>query len=126
MEYQHLREPYESELKYFKENPHVAGMASEDDKVIFNPYSDVHPKNSESIYLNEASRIYMRNSKNRPKFKLSKDQKEKFKDYGNDEDIRETIAARIFSGDESAGKPSSEQLDFVNKLKNSMMEDEFL
>lgn len=122
MKYSLLREPYPSEIKYFKENPHVAGMATEDERVIFNPYSDVHPKNSDSIYLNEASRIHMKKSKKRPKFKLTDEQKEAFKDYGEEQDIRETIAARIISGDESAGDVTSEQKEYANSLRNQMIE----
>lgn len=117
-----LREPYESELKYFKENPGVAGMATEDDRVIFNPYSSVHPKNSDSIYQNEASRIHIRKSKNKPKFNLTKEQKESFKDYGQDQDIRDTITARIISGDESAGKFTPEQKEYADRVRNEMME----
>ncbi len=122
MERSLLREPYESELKYFKKNPQVAGMATEDERVIFNPYSSVHPEHSDSIYQNEASRIFMRKSKNRPKFKLTNQQKKTFKDYGDEQDIRETIAARILSGDESSGEATSEQKDYVESLRNEMME----
>lgn len=122
MEYSLLRQPHPSENEYFKQNPHVAGMATEDDRVIFNPFSNVHPKGSESIYQNEASRIHMRKSKKRPSFKLTPQQKEAFKDYGDEQDIRETIAARILSGDESSGTPTSEQKSYVDQLRNEMME----
>ena len=30
---------YAGEDKYFKNNPHVAGMAAEDDKIIINPWN---------------------------------------------------------------------------------------
>ena len=122
MKYPLLREPYESESKYFKENPHVAGMATEDDRVIFNPYSSVHPEHSDSIYKNEASRLFMRKTKNRPKYKLTKAQREAFKDYGEEQDVRETIAARLLSGDESAGEPTHEQNEYVDWLKNQLMD----
>jgi len=122
MKYPLLREPYDSENKYFKDNPDVAGMATEDDRVIFNPYSKVHPKNSDSIYQNEAARVFIKKSKNKPNFKLTKEQKESFKDYGELADIRSTIAARILSGDSSSGEPTSEQLEYVDWLNKNMQE----
>lgn len=119
-QYPLLRKPYESELEYFKKNPHVAGMAAEDDKVIFNPYSDVHPENSESIYKNEASRIYMRTGKFRPNYDLTKEQEENFSEYGDLQDKRETIAARALSGDQSSGELTDQQRIFVENLKKKM------
>lgn len=113
-----LRSPYESEIEYFKKNPNVAGMATEDEKVIFNPYSSVHPKYSENIYKNEASRILMKNSKNRPSFDLTEEQKKIFKGYGNDQDIRETIVARALSEDESTGNLTDNQKKYIDFFKN--------
>ena len=118
--YELLRDPYESELKFFKERPDVAGMATEDQKVIFNPYSDVHPEGSDAIYKNESSRLHMRKSKNRPMFKLTDAQKEEFKDYGDEQDRRETIAARILSGDSSSLESTKEQRQYVEKLRKEM------
>lgn len=116
-----LRDPYESELNYFKENPNVAGMATEDNKVILNPYSKLSDKEKESVITNETARIKMRDKKYEPTFELTAEQR-KFLDsttYKNasDKDRKATIAARILSGDPSAGKPTKEQLEFVQKLK---------
>lgn len=111
-----LRDPYPSELKYFRDNHNVAGMATEDERVIFNPYSKVHPTSSGAIYKNEAARIFMRNSKNRPKFKLTDEQIKKFKDYGNEQDIRETIIGRLISGDSSSGLATPEQIAYTKWL----------
>jgi hypothetical protein len=41
-----MRKPYAGELDYFKNNPSVAGMATEDNKVILNPYSRLTPANT--------------------------------------------------------------------------------
>lgn len=113
-----LRDLYDTEDEYFRNHPDVAGMATEDDRVIFNPYSNVHPKYSDNIYKNEASRILMRNSSERPSYALTEQQKQYFKNYGSDQDIRETIAARAFSGDESAGDLTEEQKEYLKKLSN--------
>lgn len=40
------------------------------------------------------------------------------KDYGSDQDIRETIAARAFSGDSSSGDLTREQQEYLKKLSN--------
>ena len=101
--YSRLRDPYESELEYFKTNPHVGGMATEDARVILNPYSQ--NVNRDAIYQNELARLYMRENES-PRFKLTPEQI-KFLDattYRNasPEDRNQTIAARILSGDPSA------------------------
>lgn len=118
-----MRKPYAGELKYFKKNPNVAGMATEDNKVILNPYSNLNPDQYQSVAVNEASRIFMRRPELKPDFELTTQQKN-FLDtttYRNasEDDRRATIAARILSGDTSAGIPTPEQNMFVDKLKNA-------
>lgn len=115
-----LRDPFESELEYFKMNPHVAGMATEDDRVIFNPYSKVIPKQSDSVYKNESARIQMRKSSERPDFQLTQEQSEAFKNYGDIQDQRETIAARSYAGDESSGELTDEQRKYIQRLVQMM------
>ncbi len=115
-----LRDPYPSELSYFQKNPHVSGMATEDDRIILNPFSPIDSEAKKSVYKNEEARIFMRNSKNRPQFKLTKEQQKAFKDYGQEQDIRETIAARILAGDESALESTREQKDYVLWLKKEI------
>jgi hypothetical protein len=116
------RTPYQSELDYFKANPTVAGMATEDNRVIINPYSNLTKDEKNSVFQNEKARIIMRtDEKAKPRFLLTDEQK-KFLDgttYKNaaPQDRAATIAARILTGDPSAGKPTKEQLEFVNKLK---------
>ena len=57
------REPYPSELEYFKSNPHVGGMATEDNRVITNPFSGLNDVQNKAIILNESSRLYYRYDK---------------------------------------------------------------
>ena len=54
-----IRDPFASELDYFKKNPTVSGMATEDNKIILNPYAKLNKeefinklKNDEK-FLNE-------------------------------------------------------------------------
>jgi hypothetical protein len=66
------RTPYQSELDYFKANPTVAGMATEDNRVIINPYSNLTKDEKNSVFQNEKARIIMRtDEKAKPKFLLT-------------------------------------------------------
>jgi hypothetical protein len=122
------RKPFDSELEYFKNNPNVSGMATEDDKVILNPFSGLSEKEYQAVAINESSRILMRNPKYKPDFELT-DQQVRFLDsttYRNasDEDRKATIAARILSGDPSGGVPTSEQSLFINDIKQALQIEE--
>ena len=110
------RKPYQSELEYFKKNPSVGGMATEDGAYIMNPFSSLSQNEKEAVALNEKARAFMRNGGPRPSFEITPEQKEKFRNYSkDDQDIRETIAARILSGDPSAGQPTPQQIEWVNR-----------
>ena len=111
------RDLYPEEDEYFRNNPHVGGMVAEDNHVIINPYSKLKDYEKDAIRQNEGARLAMRNGHPRPTFNLTDEQKEKFKDYSNDEqDQRETIIGRIISGDPSVGKVSPEQQAYADEL----------
>ena len=116
------REPYTSEVDYFKQNPGTAGMATEDNRVIVNPYSNLSEIERKALIKNETSRVLMRNmpSNERPSFSITPEQRNTFKNYGSEQDIRETIAARILSGDPSAGAATKEQMAFASSLGKKM------
>ena len=59
---------FNGEDKFFKENPSVSGMASEDNTIILNPYSD-NKINMNAVARNEGFRLYLKNNKIKPKFK---------------------------------------------------------
>jgi hypothetical protein len=116
---------YPGEDEYFKANPHVRGMAAEDNQVIINPYSGLTDEEKQGIRMNETARLAMRNGYERPTFELTPEQKEFFntindgKPYSTDEqDIRETIIGRILSGDSSAGNVTPEQKKYAEELQN--------
>ena len=117
-----LRQPFESELEYFKSNPTVTGMAAEDNKVILNPYSNLSKAEKDAVALNEYGRVLMRtNPQFAPNFKLT-DEQQKFLSSNSYKDAPEqdrlaTIAARLLSNDPSAGTPTIDQLKFVNSLQ---------
>lgn len=118
------RNPFESELSWFKSNPHVGGMAAEDNHVVMNPYSSLNNEQKKSVYLNEMARLLMRNKQiEPPTFGTTDSQNDYFgkinngQSYGSMQDIRETIAARLATGDSSAKTPSLDQLIYSDKLK---------
>lgn len=96
---------FAGEDTYFKQNPNVAGMATEDGKIIINPYSTLSNTEKKAVVKNEAFRLYMRENNIIPKFNVTPQQKETFKntEYGGDElALKQTIVARILTGDQSA------------------------
>ena len=112
---------YPGEDDYFRNNPHVAGMAAEDDKIIMNPYSKLSDVEKQAVMVNEAARVHMRRNYNPPRFDLTPDQITALGNYSkNIDDIRQTLAARILSGDPSAGKATPEQLEYVQGLRKFM------
>jgi len=113
---------FPGEEEYFKANPNVAGMAAEDDQIIMNPYSTLKDNERQSVMLNEAARVHMRKKLiDAPNYDLTPEQTEKFGSYSKDvNDIRQTIAARILSGDPSVGKPTEAQQEYVDRLRQYM------
>ena len=113
-----LREPYESEHRYFKANPHVGGMADfKTGSIVINPYSKLSDEEKKGVMINEYSRLIMRQNDLLPPFKLTPEQKEAFKDYGDDRSQRETVVGRIISGDPSALNATPEQKEFAEYIK---------
>lgn len=116
-----MRQPYASELEFFKANPHVGGMAAEDNAVILNPHSPLTDPQKRAVAVNEAARVVMRKeARLRPDFDLTPEQAKAFANYGSPDDQKATIAARIFSGDDSALNVTPEQKAFVDRLSAHM------
>lgn len=113
------RQPFPSEAEFFRANPHVGGMAAEDDRVVLNPFSSLSPAELRAVAMNEAARIAMRKH-GAPSFYLTPEQSARFGSYGTPEDQRSTVAARILSGDPSAGQSTAQQDDYVRWLRDIM------
>ena len=111
----YIRDPFESELNFFRKNKNVGGMATEDGKVILNPFSSLSSAEKEAVALNESARLYMRKI-GAPSFLITDAQKNKFKEYGSEDDIKSTIAARILSNDPSVSNATDEQIKYVNRF----------
>jgi len=91
-------------------------MATEDGRIILNPYSKLSPQEFQSVKMNEYYRLMMRNKQFAPPT-VTPDQQNKFSGYGSPEDIKATVMARILSGDPSSGEASFEQKSFADWLK---------
>lgn len=120
-----MRTPYKSELDFFKGRPEVAGMATEDNKIILNPFSSLSPQEKMAVAKNEALRIYMRLNDVSPAFDLTKAQKSMFMGTEYEKDplsAKQTILARILSGDPSAKDATLDQTLEAQKLQEQIMQ----
>lgn len=109
---------YPGEDDFFRGNPHVSGMAAESNDVILNPYSPPNV-NRDAVARNEAFRLMLREHGPTPDFSLSDSQRQAFQGtaYGNnDPALRDTIAARIYSGDPSAAATPDQREWVRNRL----------
>ena len=106
-----VRDPYPTEHSYFSANPHVAGMAAEDGKITFNPFSPPNV-NRDAVGANEAARLWMRENNFAPKFDVTPAQAAQFEGspyQSNPDAMRQTIIGRILSNDPSAGNVTDHQ-----------------
>jgi hypothetical protein len=109
------RKPSVSELDFFRRS-RVPGYAADDGNVVINPVPEPGV-NYEAVRLNEHIRQLIRKKAiPQPTFQLTPEQQQRFGNYGSPEDITATIAARIVSGDPSAGTVTPEQQMWVNQI----------
>lgn len=106
------RPPYSGEQAYFKANPHVGGMATEDGRVILNPHSALSPEQKRAVAQNEHFRLMLNQT---PAFPVTKHQQFAGPYAYDPAATRQTIAARVASGDPSA-KATPEQIDWVRRF----------
>ena len=116
------REPYPSELEYFKGNKNVGGMATKDKKIIINPFSNLSPQEQESVAQNEGIRLWLEDNNISFDFELTGSQKAQFKGtayQNNPAALKKSIIARILSGDPSASA-TQEQMNVAQQIKNKI------
>ena len=112
---------FPGEDEFFRSRPEVTGMAAEDDSIILNPYSSLSKKEQGLVAQNEALRLKMRKDNFAPEFSVTPEQIKFFEgtEYAdNPQAMRQTILARIYSGDPSA-RATEEQIaalkDYLKK-----------
>ena len=109
---------FDGEDNYFRENKQVSGMAAEDNSIILNPYSPLSKTELDAVARNEGARLYMRERGITPRFEVTPEQQKFFvgSTYAENPDaMRQTIAARIMSGDPSA-QATPEQIAEVQAI----------
>ena len=117
-------------LDYFKKNPTVTGMAiggglngyDGDRRVVVNPYSGLNPEQRKSLIENERLRHFMDETKPELSFNPTSKQIKSFEgtEYGKPENVnklKETIVARILTGDASAGDVTPEQKKAADSIR---------
>jgi hypothetical protein len=114
--------PDKGTLDYFKKNPNVAGMAigaglngyDGERRVVVNPYAKLTPEGRKGLIENERIRHFMDETKPQLKFEPTGEQIKSFSgtEYGKPENLdklKQTIVARILTGDSSVGNVTPEQ-----------------
>jgi DNA-binding sugar fermentation-stimulating protein len=99
------RKSNDEENCWFKKNISISGFASEDKFIVLNPYAKLNSIEMNAVCLNEAIRLFMRDKTITPKIKLTKRQIDFFKNTAYEGcimEMKQTIIARIISGDPSA------------------------
>ena len=112
-----IRQPHDSEKEFFKENPDTHGYAADDNSIVLNPYSSLSKKELSLVAINEALRLKIREDDFDPQFDITEEQIKYFKGtpYENNKmAMRQTILARIHTGDPSA-KSTKEQKEVLKK-----------
>ena len=109
---------FDGEDSFFRKNKHVSGMAADDNSIILNPYSPLSRTELDAVARNEGARLYMRERGITPRFAVTPEQQKFFVGSSYDENpdaMRQTIAARIISGDPSA-RATPEQIAEVQAI----------
>lgn len=124
------RDPTASELAWFRQNPQVGGYAASDNRVVVNPFNRLSPVENEGLIRNESARIFMRlRHSARPtaeSFPLTAEQRQMAyppspPPMRPEQALRETVAARVLTGDPSVGQATSEQRAFAAELEARML-----
>jgi hypothetical protein len=87
-------------------------MAADDGAITLNPYSSLSADQMQSVARNEAIRLHQRDMGMRYTFPLTAQQESFFRGSAYESDphaARQTVVARILSGDDSAGDTTDDQ-----------------
>ena len=118
-----IRQPHPSEVEFFRKSG-IPAYAAEDGAVVFSPFVQMSPEQKRSLEMNEAARVWMSRGTLKPNFPLTDFQRMGLEGshYAKapEGDRRATIAARLLSGDPSAGTATPEQEAFVKRLRYGM------
>lgn len=128
-------DPDEELLKWFKENPQTTGMqwgAGKNESpidtprsIVLNPFSNLSKEQQMAVAKNEAIRHFIDEKQIIPKFNLTPEQEKAFAgtQYGKIKDktpLKQSILARILTGDESVGTITPMQKRWADWLKTQL------
>jgi hypothetical protein len=122
-----LRKANEEEVLWLSKNPSVAGYASDDGYIVINPFSTLNKNEVNSVCINEALRLFMRDHQITPRIKITKKQKNFFMGTayeGRVIETKQTIVARIIAGDPSAQDVTPTQRMVANEIFKLAVENE--
>jgi hypothetical protein len=116
-----IRNSSPDENNFFLNNMNVAGYAADDGNVVQNPYKSFNNEIRNPIAANGTIRQALRSlpENQRPDFNLTAQQQATLGAYSpNQRDIKDTILARIITGDSSAQDITPEQRQAANQAVN--------
>ena len=111
---------FPGEVDFFKQNPQTPGYADfESGSVVLNPFSKLSSKELSFLVDNESIRLKMNQDKFvPPEFEITPEQKEFFAKTAykdNPVAMRQTILARIYSGDNQSMQYTPEQRETLKQ-----------
>jgi hypothetical protein len=124
-----MRTPNMSEVGVFNQNPYVVGMATNDNRVIFNPSFEktATPNQKKGLYFLESARNHMKNDNSWRNVKFTPAQEKWFRSLGDDyyskmgDYTKQTLISRIIGGDEVPNAPfTPEQYKIADTVWNNM------
>lgn len=115
-----IRIANEAEISWFESNLNISGYASDDGKIVINPFTTLCKDELDAVCINEAIRLFMREHKIVPRIRPTKRQLSFFRGTayeGNNGELKKTIIARIVSGDPSAQDFTPHQKRVANEIQ---------
>jgi hypothetical protein len=114
---------FPGEIEFFKKNPKTPGYADfQSDSVVLNPFSTLPAEQLTYLIDNESIRLKMNKDKFvPPEFEITPEQKKFFEKTAykdNPTAMRQTILARIYSGDPSAMATEEQKQTLSNYLSD--------
>lgn len=120
-----VRAPFDSEREFFRQDPNTAGMAADDGRIVLNPYSDPKKVRMKNVAMNEAARLYMRETQPDLDFEVTPEQARNLRGTAYEQNpyaLKETMIGRILSEDPSAGEATPHQQAWAKRIRGELDE----
>jgi len=129
-QFSQMRSPDMAETGFFNKNLNVAGMATDDNKVIFSPsfQQNATPLQKKGLYYLESARNHMKTDDSWKSIEFTPEQEKWFKSLGDEyyskmgDYTKQTLVSRILGGDEIPNAPFTDaQKSIADTIWNNMM-----